>query len=679
MKSQQLKQVLRVGQAWIIIPAILLGSAAARAAGPDSSPPVRSVFSLPGLRAQDTAYEMELSRLMRAGHYAEAETLAEKLIALAPEFPTGYYILACTQASQGKTEAALENLNRSAQHGFNLAQLAEKEPSLSSLRKHADWQKTLRAMATAAPFKPEVRQGTPLLVTNRVARVMESNTAFNGNAGVLQSLFVFPDNGGKDRLPVSGQGQAGDSICRWYKEGTAAGLYGDLYDNRDGRHSALNLNSYPQLTPVEYAPEAATNGISRGLQTQLFCNRITIGNASLANVAGAGWRSMPRLAYPDGRAMMLLYFQYAGNHLYIYPEHNDYDPGHNGQGGGHGDVFCGNSPYVLISQGSSGSDQAFLNTVACTLAAFRPDVKEFLATRGALMPAVQMLLRSSYKPAATNEDYLTGKAHPVVFDGSKLDTARMVQRAHDMTLSVLPPQIALKVMDEDKAVAGQDYFSPRASEILYETPAAIGRVVRSTQYEHRMVVSAGESRDFMDKPLTYQWRVLRGNASRIQIKSINKSGSMVELTVPYHERFAAEPGSAMEGNRVDIGAFVHNGTYYSAPAFVSFFYLDNEKRVYGPKQEILSVQYSGGSTPGNYVDPMVDTPKDWLDVYHYDGTGRLTGWTRTLNGEKQDFTAEGKLIVARDASGTPTETKAVGYGVKPISKDKFIVDTIIAR
>lgn len=622
---------------------------------------------------------MELARLLRAGRADEAEPLAEKLIALTPEFPVGYYILACAQATQGKAEAALENLNRSAQRGFNMAQLADKEPYLAGLHNHADWKKTLRAMAAATPFKPEIRQGTPLLVTNHVARVMESNTSFDANVGVLQSLFVFPENGGKDKLPVNGHGQVGESICKWYKEGTAAGLYGDLYDNRDNRHSYMSLASFPQLTPVEYTPAAVSNVIHHGLQIHLLFNRTTLGNASLAQVTGNGWRSMPRQAYPDGRAMMLLYLQYVGNHLYVYPEHQDYDPGHNGTGGGHGDVFCGNCPYVLISQGSSGSDQAFMNSVACTLAAFRPEVKQFLASRGALMPAVQMLLRSSYKPAATNEDYLTGRAHPVVFDGSQLDTAKMVQRAHDMTLDVLPPQIILKVMDEDKTVAGQDYFSPRTSEILYDTPAAIGRVVRAMHHERHMIVSAGESADLKDKPLTYHWRVLRGNAAQIKIKPINKSGSMVELTVPYHERFAAEPGSPMEGNRVDIGAFVHNGTYYSAPAFVSLFYLDNEKRVYGPKQEILSVQYSGGLTQGNYVDPLVDTPKDWLDVYHYDETGRLTGWTRTLNGEKQDFTADGKLIVARDASGKPTETKTVVYGVKPVSTDKFVVDPIISK
>lgn len=662
----------------VLLPAILLAGAGARAAE-DFKAPHRSVFTLPVLQAQAGALELELSRLLRSGQYAEAEKAGAKLIEVVPELATGYYNLACAQALQGKTEAAFENLDLAVKRGFNAVKVAEKDTDLASLRKHADWQKLVRAMAAATPPRPETRQVTAWLVTNRTAMVTESNTAWNGNLGVLQSFFEFPEDGGKDKQPVSGSGQAADTIRRWYKEGTAAGLYGDLYDNRDGDHSNLNLGSYPQLTGVEYAPEAGTNGVNRGLQLQMFFNRITLGNASVANTAGAGWRSMPRLAYPDARRMMLLYFQYVGNHIYMYPEHRDYDPGHNGKDGGHGDVYSGNCPYVIISQGSSGSDQVFLNAVAFTLAAFRPEVKEFLSTHGALMPAVQMILRSCSKSVVKDEDYLTGKAHPVVFDGGTLDVARMIERAHEMTPDNLPPQIAIKVVDEDKAVAGQDYFDPRSSEASYDTPAAIGRVVRSMQYERRMVVSAADSKDFKDKPLTYHWKVLQGNAGKIRIKPLNKSGSIVELTVAYHERFPIAPGSAMEANRVDIGAFVHNGTYYSAPAFVSFYYLDNEKRVYGPKQEILSVQYSGARTPGNYVDPMIDLPKDWLDEYQYDAKGQLTGWTRTLGKEKQEFTADGKLIVSRDDSGKPKETRQVTYGVKQLSAEKLVLDPVVAK
>ena len=55
----------------------------------------------------------------------------------------------------------------------------------------------------------------------------------------------------------------------------------------------------------------------------------------------------------------------------------------------YGDVYPANTPYVITSQGSSGSDQVFLSAVACTLAAFRPETKELLVRTGTLMPTVQ--------------------------------------------------------------------------------------------------------------------------------------------------------------------------------------------------------------------------------------------------------------------------------------------------
>ncbi len=657
----------------VVILLVLPAPWLARAGGKPVSISQRSIFSLPVLQAKAAQMELELVRFLRAGQLVEAEKVADLLIPLVPEYPSGYYNRACAQALQGKTEEAFASLNEAIQRGFNDPVAAEKDTDLDSLKKHPDWAKVKRSMAEAGPFKAEIRQVNPLLVTNDTAWVTESNTIWGSSFGMLQSLFTFPPDGAKGKVPVTVGYEEGKLIREWYEEGTAAGLYGNLYDNRDQDHSDMKRDIYPQLTWVEYAPEAVQNQINRGLQTQLLFNRITFGNASLANVSGHYWRSMPRIAYPDAKLMAILFIQYFSNHIYVYPEHQDYDPGRNGDGG-YGDVYCGNCPYLIISQGSSGTDQVFLRALACTLAAFRPEVKEALASKGALMPTVQMLLRSCSKRVQKSEDYLCGSAHPTVFDGQDVDTASMVKQAHEITLASLPPVVLLKVKEEDKAVPGVDYFDPRPSEVLYETPAAIGRVFRTLQYQRRMVVSAEESRDLNEAPLTYHWSVLRGDAGKVRIKPLNKSGSKVELVVSYHERFPVEQGSRMEGNRVDIGAFVHNGKYYSAPAFVSFFFLDNETRVYGPDQKIRSVQYSGARTAGNYVDPMVDMPKDWLDEYHYGAKGALAGWTRTLGESEQEFTADGKLIVSRGESGLSRETANVAYVPFRMPDGKIIVE-----
>src|SRR5207249_2111857 len=175
--------------------------------------------------------------------------------------------------------------------------------------------------------------------------------------------------------------------------------------NHDGDHSNMHYQSFPQLTRIEFSKEARAAKVHLGLQAQMFFNGVVLGNSSTAITQGPYWRSQPRLAYTNARTMLALYNQYVSNHLYVYPEHRDHDPGHNGKGDGYGDVYPTNTPFVLISQGSSGSDIVFLDAVACTLAAFRPETKKQLMRHGTLMPTVQMIFRTSNKNVARPEDY----------------------------------------------------------------------------------------------------------------------------------------------------------------------------------------------------------------------------------------------------------------------------------
>jgi len=94
--------------------------------------------------------------------------------------------------------------------------------------------------------------------------------------------------------------------------------------------------------------------------------------------------------------------------------------------------------------------------------------------------------------------------------------------------------------------------------------------------------------------LKHHWVVLRGDEERIQITPQNESGSVVEIAVSYHGRRPVAAGSKLESNRVDIGAFVHNGKYYSAPAFVTFFSLDHESRTYDNDGRPIEIGYGRG-------------------------------------------------------------------------------------
>ncbi len=396
------------------------------------------------------------------------------------------------------------------------------------------------------------------------------------------------------------RGEAGKRLRKWYADGTAAGNIGDFYDNRDRGHSHLRMAKFPQLDKVEYPEAVKQRRLDWGLQLRFLFRHVTFGNSSTAAGPTAGGCNSRR-ALMGQRTADVLHKQYKNAHLYIYPEHRDHDAGTNGRGG-YGDLFPANVPYLITSQGSSGSDRAFMEAVALTLAAFRPEVKKRLIASGLLMPTVQMILRSCAKNAKHRQDYLTGKAHPTAFVGHNVDPAAMVRLAHEIRVDTIPPMVQLAVVQEDGAKQGRDYFDPRP-EKLFDTPCAVARICRSTKHLRRMVVSARGSYDVSGRKLTYRWAVLRGDAERIRIRPRNKEASEIELLVPYHERRPVQEGAKLQSTRVDIGCFVHNGEHDSAPGFVCFYWLADEARTYGDDGRILDVGYDlGDSTIGYDTD-----------------------------------------------------------------------------
>jgi len=405
----------------------------------------------------------------------------------------------------------------------------------------------------------------------------------------------------RERGITTAEGEVGDLLRQWYAEGTAAGNTGDFYDNRDGDRSTLNFDWFGQLDKVPYTSAQRKKHADRGAPDAIL-RHVTFGNASTFAAPLEGGSNV-RFYYAQPRGMQFLYEQYRNNNLYVYPAHLDYLAGHNGKPGW-GDIYPANSACVVASQGSAGSEQPFLHAIAYTLAAFRPEVKKKLIESGLLMPTVQMLLRSSNKHLDDAKEYLSGKAHPPVFDGAWVNALKMVRLAHEIRLATIPPLALIKVVEEDAAQPGKDFFegfdTPNLpsnlgaawkTEKLHDTPAAVCRVFRGPEQVRRLVVSAEDSFDINKRPLTYQWVVLRGDAQRIQIKPVNAAGSVVEIRVPYHERYTSDTPAAIQTNRVDIGVFVHNGSYYSAPGFVTFCSLDNEARTYDSSGRIVEIGY----------------------------------------------------------------------------------------
>jgi len=595
-----------------------------------------------------------------------AQKLCERATQMAPFWSDSWYHLAVVQALAGDRDQALANLKKAIDSGFDNVVDFERNDAFKGLRGDRGFMDLRRQLARSIRQQSNEKWPQKSKSKQQVATASLANSDWDQRTGLLRFAFELPAEevrriAGLDSLVVNGNGDEIDrQLTDWYRSGEAAGNIGDFYDNCDRDHSTLLKEQFPQLTFIEYGADIPKPAVY-GLQLSRFYNQVVIGNASTALTAGPAWRSNVRSALTLPRGPQILAFQYQNNHLYFYPEHKDYDPGHNGAGGGYGDLYSANTPYVVISQGSSGSDLPFLRAFACTLAAFRPDVKKKLIAEKAIAPALQQIFRRANKVVKSPEEYLTGIAHPTVFDSFNLDPARMIQLAHDMTLETLPPIARIRMVSEETPRPGIDYFAPYDEERLFDSPSAIARLWRSTQQKRTYVLSAEPSRDLTGQALKFHWVLLRGDPEGVEITPLDASGREAKVTLTWQARRPITPGSLMQSNRIDIGVFADNGKAISAPAFFCVNTVDSEIRRYDDAGRIQSVIYTGDKEKGNYVDPALCLAQSWMDEYRYAADGTLLGWTRSRGKEEEEFTADGAVVQKRDSQGRPLVARTVRY------------------
>ena len=391
------------------------------------------------------------------------------------------------------------------------------------------------------------------------------------------------------------------SMQEFFRGKLIAGNSGDYYLNMDGGHSKIDIKRYPQLGIAQ-----SENLISSSDEFSRFAH-VIIGNASLGTRTDSRGKkvrgSMINTYYTSQdnspNSADKLYYHYRNNIMFVFPAVACYEPGINGSPG-FGDYFPANTAYTVGSVGASGTDKPFLEALIYTSASFNPLVKKTLKEEGLLMPTIQMILRMNNSNISNPDEYLSGKAHPPAFYGSQLDVLKMCKFATLMTVNTLPPMIQLNVLDEDNPLQGREFFDPRfKSDKIFDSPAAIARTFRGCKKVKKLIVSADYSYDVGNRPLTYRWVILRGEKDKIKIIPKNDKNSIVEIQVQYFEKYK-DPDYSLYTNRIDIGAFVHNGTYFSAPGFVTFYSLANELRTYNDKGRILEIGYNVGDTHIGY-------------------------------------------------------------------------------
>ena len=643
---------------------ILMAASAPEAAEDDKKPQTANVFQLPARAALQQRHSVHIARLFRDRRYAEAERELRQLIGRFPDWPMHHYNLAAVLAQQNKSDQALESLATAIDLGLSDRATIERDPVLAPLRSLPRFQELLtKTLGGQRNADGDGRTpGSPALVKSGRAVVDQSNTIWEPRSNTLIARFKFAE-APESRQVRNDTDDVSRLLNRRYDGGDAAGNHGDLYDNRDKGHSALTRESFPQMSHIEYGAEAQAAGVNYGVNSQVLFNAITLGNSSTAVTSGRFWRSQARLVLTTHGLAARAYLHYANDHLYIYPEHRDHDPEN-------GDLFPANTPYMIVSQGSSGSDGPFLGAVGSILAAFRPDVKKFLRDRHLVMPTVQMIVRSGMKSVRTHQDYLSAKAHPSVFDKSDIDLKKMVNRAQRLRAGSIPPRVQIAVIEESRPRPGVDYFGPTSEdEVLFDTPSAIARIARSTSHEQRLVISAAKTIDPNGRPLKFLWKVLRGDSERITISPINDAGSQVELRIPWHRPRPVPFKPQLMTNRVDVAVFVHNGEHYSAPAFVTVYYPPNQIRKYDGAGRLLEIDYGSADAQKPYADPVLFARRTWRDRFAYTEAGDLIGWRRTSGDASHQFTRHGARVVETDADGRPIKAELICYEARSTDQD----------
>ena len=624
------------------------------------------IFETPGFAEQENL----IATLIRAGAIDRAANMLTALIRRYPDAPGLQISKALIAVSQKDADAALDALSAASSLGYDGLQKALTAPVFQPLANDARY----KALLATPPAKIAEAPYTPGAIKKGIGTVRAQNTQWDPALARLRIGFAFPPTQKAKPFSKAKDGLMAE-LTTMVRRGQAAGNFGDVYDNRDAGHSGLKGAKDVQITFAKYGAKAKARGLHYGLNETLIFDAVAFGNSSTA-LKGPLWRSQARQALTTRLGPIRAWQLYDNNHIYVFPEHRDHDAFNlNGKG----DVFPANTPLMLISQGSSGTDQRFLKAIQVILAAMKPDVKKLLTRERMIAPVVQQVLRRGMVGIKTAEDYLSPAAHPTVFDLENVRMDRMMRLANGLDVDALPPRAQIAVTQEN---IQKGPLASSLPEQLFTTPDAIARAWRGAGRFRQYSLSAAASSDLNGLPLTYFWRVLRGDPAKVKIARVTPDAAEVSVTVEWHEGMRTPNGIA--SSRVDIALFAFNGVEYSAPAFFSLDMPLHQKRVYhdDPADERpLSISYIKKKGDKSYADPVIWPSRDWNDVYHYDANGRMLGWTRTYgDGQSARFTQHGLKATELDVLDRPVGAALVRYQMTSGQKGrKILKETAVGR
>lgn len=463
---------------------------------------------------------------VREGDTATMEETCRKGVILLPDDPTWHFNLACALAYFAKREnEAFDELEKAIDLGFRDRKRIEGDADLkrlSKLPRYAELLEYADFMAMRPIMSGPLSAVDATGVFGKPVVLAEENLGWDFDTG----CFVA-----KLKLAV----------------GSSGGNVGDLYMNRDARHSQLNLAEFPGLTPIQLDSTGRTNKMDLSFPNILFPYP-TFGNASLAMTSGPYWRSLPR-AMMTTESMLLgrMVRLYLSNQTWVYPANADLAPV-----GRNGDVFASIAPYWMVTAGRSWSDRPYLCAALEASRSFGPQVKAEIVKRGLLAPTIQVLIRQSLKSVTNEVDYLSAKAHPTALPPNGVDRVRLATAAKGLTVEAIPPLAVVSV------AATPPRKKPTVSELTYASAFAWAFVLRADDEMREFVVSAKGAGE-------YAFVKTHGEGVDVKIERLRPDAAKVTI-----DRRGMSPT-----NRVDITVVGRNAkTGWGAPSYVSFARMD---------------------------------------------------------------------------------------------------------
>ena len=212
----------------------------------------------------------------------------------------------------------------------------------------------------------------------------------------------------------------------------------------------------------------------------------------------------------------------------MHPAHQDYAE--------NGDLFPANTPYLLVSRGSSGSDQPLLEAAAMILAAFRPATKAKLIGSGLVVPTCRWCSAARCRTCAPRPPTTAApRIRPPSTPASSTSPA-WSSLANSIKPEDIPRRCA-SAIEEDLGTEGVDYFGEGLSEQLFDTPGAIARIWRSG----RAPQHGGHRRGHQgsEQPAArLHWRLLQGDPAHVTIEPLD-GGRRARITLDWQDPAAS--------------------------------------------------------------------------------------------------------------------------------------------